>query len=95
MDRAIGVFVYKPVPLTQPKAFYSPRYTAKTNNTLGDIRSTIYWAPFILTNKNGQAEVSFYAADRPSVYTVTLEGTNLKGQIGTEIQTINIQKDKK
>jgi len=95
VDRAIGVFVYKPVPLTQPKEFYSPRYTTKTNNTFGDIRSTVYWAPFILTNKNGQAEVSFYAADRPSVYTVTLEGTNLKGQIGSETQTINVQKDKK
>lgn len=95
VDRAIGVFVYKPVPLTQPREFYSPRYTSNANNILGDIRSTIYWAPFIITNKNGQAEVSFYAADRPSVYTVTLEGTNLKGQVGSNTRTINIQKDKK
>jgi len=95
MDRAIGVFVYKPVPLTQPKAFYSPRYVPNASNTPEDLRSTIYWAPFVTTNKDGEAVISFYAADKPSTYTIKIEGSDLKGKIGYQTQSVDVRSDKK
>jgi len=87
-----GRYVYKPIGLTFPKAFYSPKYTVKTS-TLGigtDLRSTIYWEPDIVTDKEGKATVSFYSADRPTDYTLILEGTDLKGGFGYSRQKIKI-----
>ncbi|MEO6524610.1 MAG: hypothetical protein ABIN91_23195 [Mucilaginibacter sp.] len=91
-----GMYVYRPWPIALPKQFYSPRYTIKTNNTgIGtDTRSTIYWAPDIITDKEGKALVSFYAADIPGSYTLTVEGSDMNGNIGSIRQMIKIKSTK-
>jgi len=89
---ASGVFVYKPMRLTIPKDFYRPRYAANDNSThYGDLRSTIHWQPSVVTNKSGEAAVSFYAADKPATYTIILEGSNLDGKIGYQTQKVTVK----
>jgi len=88
---ATGVFVYKPVPVTLPKLFYRPRYLVKNSNAnFTDLRSTIHWQPSVITDKTGQANVSFYAADKPTTYTIIIEGSDLNGKIGYQTKKITI-----
>jgi len=77
-----GMYVYKPLPLSWPKAFYKPKYTVKDTTSRQDLRSTIDWEPNVTTNANGEANIWFYTADKPSIYTVTIEGTDMNGHFG-------------
>lgn len=90
-QRATGVYVYKPLTITLPKTFYRPRYAVKgAGGKYADLRSTIHWEPAVVTNKSGEATLSFYAADKPSTYTLILEGGDLNGKLGYSTQKITI-----
>ncbi len=93
IDNTPGMYLYKPLPFIVPKQFYSPRYTVKNKDTIKDYRSTIFWAPYVLTDKEGKATVSFYASDKRGTYTVIVEGTDGNGAIGSQRSKINV-KDK-
>ena len=88
--RATGIYLYKPLPLAEYKEFYRPRYPVKNANPNADLRSTIHWAPNIVTDKEGNAIVSFYAADKPTNYTIILQGTDLSGKVGYQTQKVTI-----
>ncbi len=78
-----GVYLYKPLAFSLPKQFYRPRYTLKNKEALlPDLRSTIHWEPNFITDTLGNATVSFYSADKPTSYTIMLEGTDLNGEVG-------------
>lgn len=95
MRRANGVYVYKPKALTLPMEFYSPRYAVKNiNHNFNDLRSTIYWKQNIVTDKNGQAKILFYAADKPTTYTVVFEGCDMNGKIGVQTDKITVKGSK-
>lgn len=87
---AKGVYVYKPLPLNSAREFYSPKYNVENSTALPDLRSTIYWNANIVTNEQGKAKVSFYAADKPSNYTIKLEGSDLLGRFGYQKSNIKI-----
>ncbi|WP_214229238.1 hypothetical protein [Pedobacter sp. B4-66] len=74
-----------------PQEFYSPKYKIQSNSGLPDTRSTIYWEPNIITNEKGEALVYFYAADLPGSYTISVEGSDLQGGIGSLKSTIKIE----
>jgi uncharacterized protein YfaS (alpha-2-macroglobulin family) len=57
-----------------------------------DIRSTIYWEPNCVTDKDGKATISFYTADAPGKYTVIAEGTDLQGSVGVKRGAISVEK---
>ncbi len=89
-----GRYVYKPIPFSSPKEFYSPKYTVNNRSiAVGtDLRSTIHWEPNIITGKDGKATVSFYSADMPADYTLILEGTDMNGGFGYSRQKIKVVK---
>ncbi len=91
IDNTPGMYLYKPLPLSLPKKFYSPRYAVKNKDTVKDYRSTIFWAPNVLTDKEGKATVSFYAADKNGTYAVIIEGTDGNGAIGSKRSKISVQ----
>jgi hypothetical protein len=95
MDNTPGMYLYKPLPLSWPKTFYKPKYTIKdsSQNRL-DLRSTIDWEPNIVTNANGEATIWFYTADKPSTYTITVEGTDLNGRLGYKRGKVNVETNK-
>nr|WP_294796119.1 hypothetical protein [uncultured Mucilaginibacter sp.] len=88
-----GTYLYKTLPFSLAKQFYNPKYTVKNKTTgLGtDLRSTIFWEPNVITDKEGKATVSFYSADKAANYTVLTEGTDISGQLGFGIQKITVK----
>ncbi|BAU56063.1 hypothetical protein [Mucilaginibacter gotjawali] len=86
-----GMYLYKPMPLNWPAQFYKPKYAIKDAKHLPDLRSTIDWEPNITTGINGKAKLFFYTADKPSTYTITIEGTDMNGHQGYFSKKINIK----
>jgi len=78
------VAFYRPLPVMYPQDFYRPKYvTANASDMNPDLRATIHWEPNVVTDAQGKANVSFYTADIPGSYTVTIEGSNMNGVIGS------------
>ena len=89
--KTAGMYLYKSIPFSWPKTFYSPRYAVRdTSDHSIDLRSTIYWAPNIITNTSGKTTISFYAADRPTTYTILVEGTDFNGNVAVKAKKITI-----
>ena len=75
-----GLVILHPLGYYRPAQFYSPVYEtpAQIHNPNPDFRTTIYWNPSIFVDKTNSSTVSFYTADNPGSYTVTVEGiTNI------------------
>jgi hypothetical protein len=66
-----------------PKEFFSPDYSKESTLTdVPDIRSTLFWAPYILTDKNNhKITITFYNNDVSKRLRVVLEGMNEEGQL--------------
>ena len=66
---------------TSYKEFYSPDYSVPTA-AAEDIRNTIYWNPFILTDKtNKRVKIEYYNNDISKKHRIILEGMNLDGKL--------------
>lgn len=91
MKKTPGTYVYRYVPYTLPKLFYSPKYKADKPITTPDLRSTIHWEPNIMTDAKGEAKVSFFSSDHPGNYTFILEGGDLAGHVGRQTGKIKIR----
>lgn len=89
--RKTGVYLYRPLPISWPKQFYKPKYTAKSNNILADLLSTVLWEPNIITNSEGKATVWFYAKSKAGKYTAIIQGANLDGQVGYQKMDLTIK----
>jgi hypothetical protein len=65
------------------KQFYSPDYSQSTSqNELEDIRTTLFWKPYVLTDKdNKRISIQFYNNDISKKLRVVLEGVNEEGKI--------------
>ncbi|MDO6435247.1 hypothetical protein Q4E93_31815 [Flavitalea sp. BT771] len=91
MKKTPGVSTYKPLPMSWPATFYRPRYNAVSSSALPpDLRSTIHWQPSLVTNQQGQAMTSFYAAGSASTYTLIIQGSDMNGNIGVAVKKIVI-----
>ena len=92
LKKSAGTYLYRPVPFTTPKKFYSPKYNVESTPDMSDLRSTIFWAPDIVTDKGGKATVSFYTADNPGTYSLIIEGADMDGNIGSKRAGIRVKK---
>lgn len=65
------------------KEFYTPDYSMPdAKHTNADLRSTLLWQPYILTDKNNpKALISFYNNDISTKLKVVLEGMNEEGKL--------------
>ena len=70
--------------------FYAPQYATPESRKIvnSDKRSTLYWEPNIRLNDKGEVGFSFYTADRPSTYTVVIEGITTDGKACRYVKTI-------
>ncbi|MBU1371544.1 MAG: TonB-dependent receptor plug domain-containing protein [Bacteroidetes bacterium] len=83
---APGIVSYNPIGLYKTKEFYVPNYDdPKINNSVLDLRTTIYWNPSIVTDSTGHAQVDFFNADGTGNYKVVLEGMDLNGHLGRKV----------
>ncbi len=65
------------------KQFYSPKYETdeSRDSKTTDDRTTIYWNGYVNTNSKTPATISFYTADMPTSYTLTIEGIAGNGDL--------------
>jgi hypothetical protein len=80
--RAPGIISYTPKGFYRSRVFYSPQYDdPKTNKSVANLRTTVYWNPEVVTDKDGNASIEFYNAAKGS-YRVVVEGIDNDGKIG-------------
>jgi hypothetical protein len=65
------------------KEFYAPDYSIpNTNQGSSDVRSTLLWQPYILTDKNNlTVPITFYNNDFSKKLRIVLEGINEEGKL--------------
>jgi hypothetical protein len=83
LDRAILIGY------TLPKEFYVPNYLENNSlNEAEDLRTTLYWKPFVLTDKDSKrVNIDFFNNDISKKFRVVLEGFNEEGKL-THIEQI-------
>jgi len=89
---SIGILPIAPVGFYKAREFYSPKYD---NTTLvgkqRDFRSTIYWKPELVTDKDGNASFDYFNADGTGTYRVVVEGIDNKGNIGRQVYRYKVE----
>jgi hypothetical protein len=75
------------------RSFYSPKYdVTKTGSFGGDLRSTIYWNPKVITDKTtGEASFNFFNADTAGPYRAIIEGIDSEGNIGRAVYRYTVR----
>lgn len=67
---------------TRFKEFYNPQYENSNEFVDTDLRTTLYWNPYIITNKkNPRYRIQFFNNDFSSKHRVVLEGINASGKM--------------
>jgi TonB-dependent SusC/RagA subfamily outer membrane receptor len=64
------------------REFYAPKYNKVNDHTRADLRSTIFWLPELITDKNGDASFDFYNADSTGKYEILIQGISTNGTSG-------------
>ncbi|MCR8561017.1 carboxypeptidase regulatory-like domain-containing protein [Mucilaginibacter sp. BJC16-A38] len=87
-----GVKTYTVNGFYKAREFYSPQYdNPKTNQKMADLRSTIYWNPNVVTDKDGKASFSFFNADGKGTYRVVIEGIDADGNLGRQVYRYKVE----
>jgi hypothetical protein len=69
-----------PVPgYYRAREFYAPRYPAAPTAPPDPRYTTLYWAPEVATDTNGQAQLSFFTSDATGTFQVVVEGIGVAG----------------
>jgi hypothetical protein len=89
---APGIVSYSPKGFYKARVFYSPRYdVAKADTDHPDLRTTIYWNPNILKDKDGKSSFEFFNADGKGTYRVVIEGIDDKGNLGRQVYRYKVE----
>ncbi len=67
---------------TRFKEFFNPQYDNPAESTETDIRTTLYWNPYVITNKKSpRFKVQFFNNDISKRLQIVLEGVNAEGKM--------------
>lgn len=67
---------------TRFKEFFNPQYDNPAENNETDIRTTLYWNPYVITNKKSpRFKVQFFNNDISRRLQIVLEGVNADGKM--------------
>ena len=88
-----GIVTHSPQGYYEVREFYVPDHDAPTDSLAGmkDLRTTIHWAPNIITNQDGTASFEFYTAESPGTYRIVVEGLDAEGRIGRAVHYITVK----
>ena len=83
---------FSPVGFYKARAFYSPKYDSlKVNTKFSDLRTTIYWNPFVNTDESGKTQFEFFNADTKGTYRIVIEGIDNQGHLGKQVYTYKVE----
>lgn len=87
-----GLILYAFRGYHKARMFYTPQYDHQaTPDHPFDARTTIYWNPNILTDKDGNASIEFFNADTRGTYRVVIEGIDDEGNIGRTVYRYSVR----
>ncbi|RZJ79484.1 MAG: hypothetical protein EOO47_10675 [Flavobacterium sp.] len=80
--------------LQNQREFYTPSYESEDQkaSSLPDFRSTLYWNPNVVFDKDGKAKVDFFTSDVPGNYIGIVNGIDDNGSLGTSYFTFKVDK---
>lgn len=84
-----GVKPYAPKGIYRSRIFYSPKYTAKSDTKLADLRTTIFWKPNLFT-KDGKTSTNYFNGG-PGNYRIVVEGIDAEGRLGRQVSHYTVQ----
>lgn len=74
------------------REFYAPKFDTPAGSSIGvDRRSTIFWNPKVVTDKDGNATLEFFNADGTGTYRAVIEGIDKDGNIGRAVYHYKVQ----
>ena len=74
------------------RSFYSPRYDhTKSNTSHDDFRTTIFWNPNFITDKDCKASFAYFNADTKGIYRVVIEGIDDNGNLGRMVYRYKVE----
>jgi hypothetical protein len=73
------------------REFYSPKYESAVPGKFADLRTTIYWNPNVITDKEGNASFEYFNADGKGNYRVVIEGIDDKGNLGRQVYRYKVE----
>jgi len=75
------------------RAFFSPVYETQSqiNSHLPDFRTTLYWAPTVITKGDGQVSLSFYTSDQTGKYVGVVQGISDSGNSGMQVFNFEVR----
>ncbi|MFC3197167.1 TonB-dependent receptor plug domain-containing protein [Parapedobacter deserti] len=87
-----GIVTHSPQGYYEVREFYAPDYSAPADSLAGMryLRTTVHWAPNIVTDKAGDASFEFYTADSPGTYRIVVEGLDVEGRLGRVVHYITV-----
>ncbi len=87
-----GLLPILPKGYYKAREFYAPKYD-HTENAFNreDLRSTIYWNPELVTDKDGNASFDYYNADGTGSYRVVVEGIDVNGNLGRQVYRYKVE----
>ncbi len=78
-----GIIVQRRMGYSTHREFYAPHYDdSKPEHEFKDFRATLHWQPYVQTDVNGKATVTFWNSDAQTKIQVVVEGVSKKGRIG-------------
>jgi hypothetical protein len=87
-----GVITYPFKGYSRMREFYSPKYDGpKTDKQEADLRTSIYWNPLIMTDKDGKASFEYFNADTKGTYRVVVEGIDDDGNLGRQVYRYKVE----
>jgi len=74
---------------TRFKEFYNPQYDNPNENPETDIRSTLYWNPYVMTNKKSpRFRIQFFNNDISRKLQIVLEGVTADGRMARVVKIL-------
>ncbi|WP_257669474.1 TonB-dependent receptor plug domain-containing protein [Parapedobacter tibetensis] len=88
-----GIVTHSPQGYYEVREFYVPDYSVPTDSLAGmrDLRTTIHWAPNIVTDQEGNASFEFYTAEGSGTYRIMVEGLDVNGRLARALHYITVK----
>jgi len=86
-----GITTFSPQGFYAIRHFQAPDYSKAPQEKENDKRTTIDWQPDIIANPQNPGHFSFYTADEPGVYRITVEGLDVDGHLAHHETYIRVE----
>lgn len=85
-----GLVNYSTEGYSVSREFYIPKYDVKPDNK-PDGRTTVFWEPNLITDKDGRAKISYLNTDTPGTYRIIIEGIDVNGNLARKVLTYEVK----